>query len=251
MVGLYLIYATVMVFAHPQFIYPFGEDPFESAAFRQETVTERNVALAIHESSDNIAVLYFMGNGGSLAYFTHTLAAHAVAGRTVVAMAYPGGGGIPGKPSEIGLKADALAVYDWLAADFDGQIVVHGFSLGTGLAQYVAAERDVAAIILDAPFVKMCELMTRSSWLPACYIPGVQRWDSAALAPQLSAPVLVQHGTADRLIPMSDGQRLVQMMQDAGVDVMFQPVAGATHNDLAGKAVYRDRMNAFLTQVFE
>lgn len=240
-----------MVFAHPQFIYPFADDPFESAAFRQETVTERDVTVSIHESSDDVAVLYFMGNGGALAYFTHALAAHAVAGRTVVAMEYPGGGGIPGKPSEVGLKADALAIYDWLAADFDGQIVVHGFSMGTGLAQYVAAERDVAAIILDAPFVKICELMTRSSWLPACYMPGVQRWDSAVLVPHLSAPVMVQHGTADKLIPMSDGQRLVGLMQDAGTDVTFHAVEGATHNDLAGQAGYRDRINAFLAQVLE
>ncbi len=249
LVGIYLIYATVLVIAHPQFIYPFGDDPFESSAFRQEVVTDRNVALAIHEASDDVAVMFFMGNGGALAYFKPSLAAHAVAGRTVVAMEYPGGGGIPGKPSEAGLKADALAAYDWLAADFAGDIVVHGFSMGTGLAQYVAAERDVAAVILDAPFVKMCELMTRQSWLPACYMPGVQRWDSAALVHRLSVPVLVQHGTDDQLIPMSDGARLVALMQDAGLDVTFHEVGGATHNNLAGQVGYRDKIDGFLTGV--
>ena len=246
LVGIYLIYATFMVFAHPQYIYPFGDDVFATPGFRQEIVTDRQVALAIHDGSADVAVLFFMGNGGALAYFTRTLEAHVSAGRTVVAMEYPGGGGIPGSPSEVRLKADALAAYDWFAADFKGEIVVHGYSMGTGLAQYVAAERDVAAIILDAPFVKMCELMTRASWLPACYIPGVQRWNSAALIPRLSAPVQVHHGTADQLIPMRDGVRLVGLMQDAGLDVTFHAVEGATHNNLAVVSGYSDRIDEFL-----
>lgn len=247
--GAYLIYATVMVFAHPQIIYPFGDDPFEAPGFRQDVVTDRDVALAIHDRSDDVAVLFFMGNGGALAYFTYTLDAHIAAGRTVVAMEYPGGGGIPGQASEVRLKADALAAYDWLAADFAGDIIVHGYSLGTGIAQHVAAKRDVAAIILDAPYVKMCELMARASYLPACYMPGVQRWNSAALVPQLSAPVLVQHGTADQLIPVGHGTRLVELMQDAGLDVTFHPLEGATHNNLAGFPGYRDRIDRFLAQV--
>ena len=80
-----------MVFAHPQFIYPFGDTPFESSVFGREVVTDRNVSLAVHEASDDVAVIYFMGNGGALAYFQQSLAAHAVAGRTVVAMEYRGG----------------------------------------------------------------------------------------------------------------------------------------------------------------
>ncbi|WP_373636638.1 alpha/beta hydrolase [Yoonia sp. BS5-3] len=249
--AIYLIYAIIMVFAHPQVIYPFGDDAFENPAFRPLTITDRDVVLAVHEGTDDVAVLYFMGNGGALAYFGSSLNAHVAAGRHVVAMAYPGGGGIPGKPSELGLKRDALAAYDWLAADFSGDIVVHGYSMGTGLAQHVAAERDVAAIILDAPFVKMCELMTRAAWLPACYMPGVQRWDSAALVPRIAAPVLVQHGTADDLIPMRDGLRLAALMQDAGLDATFHAVEGAGHNDLARQPRYQGQINAFLGRVLE
>lgn len=246
LVGTYLLYATVMVFAHPQFLYPFGPDPFDNPAYRQKVVTDRDVAIAITEGADDLAILYFMGNGGALSYFTLSLEAHQSADRTVAAMQYPGGGGIPGKPSEVRLKADALAAYDWLAAQHNGPIAVHGFSMGTGLAVHVAAARPVAAIILDAPYVKMCELMTRASWLPACHLPGVQKWDSAAEVDQLSAPVLIQHGTADQLIPMRNGQRMSERMKDAGLSVTFHGVDGATHNNLAGQPGYRSRIEAFL-----
>lgn len=249
--GTYLLYAAAMVLTHPRFIYPFGPDPFEAPGFRQEMVSDRQVALAISEGSADPAVLFFMGNGGALAYFTYTLDAHVNAGRTIVAMEYPGGGGIPGRSSEYRLKADALAAYDWLAARHDGPIVVHGYSMGTGIAQHVAVEREVAAIILDAPYVKMCELMARASYLPACYMPGVQKWNNAVLVPRLSAPVLVQHGAADQLIPIANGQRLTRLMEDAGLDVTMHEVTGATHNNIAGQPGYSARIDAFLDRVLK
>ncbi|WP_108814943.1 alpha/beta hydrolase [Loktanella sp. Alg231-35] len=247
LIGVYLLYGVAMVFAHPQFIYPFGADPFANPNYTQEVVTERRVAMAWRDGDADTAVLFFMGNGGALTYFTYTLDAHEQAGRMIAAMEYPGGGGIPGTPSEVRLKADALAAYDWLAARHAGPIVVHGYSMGSGLALHVAAARPVAAVLLDAPFVKMCELMTKASWLPACYMPGVQHWNSAALVPDVTAPVLIQHGTEDQLIEMSNGERLRDLMAAAGLAVTFHAVEGATHNNLAGQVGYANRIDQFLS----
>jgi len=249
LVGTYLIYATVMVLAHPRMIYPFGPDAFDNPQFRQEIVAGRDVAMAIADGDDDPAVLFFMGNGGSLSYFTNSLAAHLTAGRTIAAMEYPGGAGIPGKASEAGLKADALAAYDWLAARHDGPIVVQGVSLGTGLAIHVAASRQVEAILLDAPYTSLCELMTKAAYLPACYLPGVQKWRSVDDVPALAAPVLIQHGTADQLIPVTYGERLAAIMQEAGLPVTFHAVEAATHNNLSGQPGYQDRINTFLAGV--
>jgi len=249
LVGTYLAYAALMVAVHPRFIYPFGADPFDSPAFRQEVVSDRDVTLSVAEGDDDLAVLFFMGNGGALAYFTYSLEAHQLADRTIAALEYRGGGGIAGKASEAGLKADALAAYDWLAVQHDGPIAVHGFSLGTGLAIHVAALREVEAILLDAPYTTLCELMTKGSYLPACYLPGVQKWRSVDDAPALSAPILIQHGSADQLIPIGYGERLAAVMTEAGMSVTFHSVAGATHNNLAGQTGYQDRINAFLAEV--
>ena len=246
--GTYLAYAIAMVLIHPQLLYSFGADPFQNSDFRHDVVSDRNVAMATAQGDAPLAVLFFMGNGGALAYFTNTLDAHQDAGRTIAAMEYPGGGGIAGKPSEAGLKADALAAYDWLALQHDGPIAVHGYSMGTGLAIHVGASRSVAAIMLDAPYMRMCELMTAASWLPACYMPGVQKWNSAADVSRLTSPILIQHGTADRLIAIANGQRLAAHMQDAGLDVTFHAVKGATHNNLAGQRGYSARIDAFLSQ---
>jgi fermentation-respiration switch protein FrsA (DUF1100 family) len=246
--GLYLAYAIAMVALHPQAIYPFGADPFENPAFEKVIIADRAVPMAVARGDGPLAVLYFMGNGGSLAYFTYSLDTHVNTGRTLAAMEYRGGAGIDGRPSEAGLKADALAAYDWLADQHDGPIVVHGFSLGTGLAVHVAARRSVAAIVLDAPYARLCSLMAKASYLPACLMPGVQKWNSAADVDQLASPVLIQHGTADQLIPIGNGEQLSDLLTAAGVDVEFFAAAGATHNNIAGQAGYADRIAAFLAR---
>lgn len=246
----YLAYAVAMIFAHPQFLYPFGPDRFEAQGWVNHVTENRGVTLAVADGPSDLAVLYFMGNGGSLSYFTNALNAHTSAARNIVAMQFRGGGGIEGTPSEAGLKADALDAYDWLRDAHSGKIVVHGYSMGTGLALYVAAHRDVDAVVLDAPLYRMCDLMARAAYLPACYMPFVQKWDSARLienvSAPLSAPILVQHGTADHLIPISDGARLVDLMRTVGLVVTFHKIDGATHNNLAGQDGYAARIDAFL-----
>jgi fermentation-respiration switch protein FrsA (DUF1100 family) len=246
---MYLLYALFMVVFHPAFIYPFGDEPFDDPRF--ETVilgtTQASVRVS-NPSQGGAAVLYFMGNGGSLAYFGAHLSVHLDAGRQVLALDYPGGGGIPGHVSEARLKSQALDAYDWLATRHDGPIYVHGYSLGTGLALHVAANRDVDGTILDAPYARMCDLMTRASWLPACYLPGVQRWNSLAYADQIDAPVLVLHGTGDDLIPIYDGQRLVDHLEDAGQNVQFVLLIGANHHNTALNPYYAAHINDFLSK---
>jgi pimeloyl-ACP methyl ester carboxylesterase len=65
-------------------------------------------------------------------------------------MSYRGYPGSNGAPSETALFADALHIFDWLR-ERTADIVLYGESLGTGIATYVAAERSVRALVLEAP----------------------------------------------------------------------------------------------------
>ena len=241
--GLYVIYAVLGIRFHTAFIYPFADQPFEMAGF--EAVTAGGAHLQVSAPGQG-TVLYFMGNAGALAYFEGPLAGHLAAGRGVVALEFPGGGGLPGAPSEAALKAQALAAYDWARAERPGPIVVHGFSMGTGLALHVAAEREVAAVVLDAPYLSMCRLMARQSALPACWLPGIQDWDNVALAGQVTAPVLIQHGRRDGIVPQEDGLHLSALLEEAGVPVVFAGHDGAGHNDLTRAPGYPAALEAFL-----
>ncbi len=225
-----------MIWLHPRFIYPFQTESFSDPRFEAVEVAVPDgspvIAYVARGGAAQPVVLFFMGNVGSLAYFRPMLDPHLEAGRSVIAMTYRGGGGQPGHPSETGLKRDALALADHAAAAFpDKPVFVQGYSLGTGLAVHVAARRPVDGVVLSAPYDALCRLMRKRSGLPACWLP-VQKWRRDADVGKLRAPVLIQHGTADRLVPFVSGSTLASKMTEAGVAVRFHAIRGAVHNDL-------------------
>ncbi len=244
---IYLAYASLMVWLHPRFIYPFYPDRLSAQGFEEVAIPVQGAeplpVQVARGPKGAPTVLYFMGNVGSLELFRAMLDHHRRAGRNVVAMPYRGGGGVPGHPSETILKRDALAVFDALPDLVSGgATIVQGYSLGTGLAVYVAAERQVDGVILAAPYEKMCQLMTTAAYLPACFLPGVQKWDSAALAVSLDERVLILHGNKDALIPMDHGVRLSGQIKNA----TFIKIDGAGHTNLFGTTPYLDEIDAFV-----
>ncbi|MEL6205122.1 MAG: alpha/beta hydrolase [Pseudomonadota bacterium] len=242
----YLCYAVAMVLIHPRYIYPFDAAVFAEPGFEQASLDDGATVYVSSGDEGAPVILYFMGNVGTLTLFAPMLRHHRDAGRSVVALAYPGGGGIPGEPSEAGLKAAALSVFDalpdLLPAHPDSAVIAHGYSLGTGLALHLAAARDLDGVLLSAPYTRLCRLMADASLLPACLLPGVQKWDSLAAAPAVSEPVLVLHGTADGLIPVSHGEEMADTLPDGRI----YRIEGGGHADLMDFLVYLDALDGFV-----
>lgn len=250
LLGAYVVYAIAMILLHPGFIYPFDQRGFEGEGYREVLVEVPGadplpVQVAQGQSGAPV-ILYFMGNLGALELFRPMLDHHKDQGRWVVAMPYRGAGGVPGEPSEQGMKRDALAVFDALDEIVtEGAVVVQGYSMGTGLAMYVAAERPVDGVILSAPFDRLCGLMAKRALLPACYLPFVQKWDSLADAGDVDAPVLVLHGDRDELIDIARGRRLAEALAGS-TEVAFQVIPGAGHSNLFGADGYLPTIDAFI-----
>ena len=231
LLALYLVYAAVMVVLHPKLIYPFFNDDSVLSGFERVTFTAADgTQIFMQEARGKGPVLlYFMGNAGALLAFDPPLQEHARAGRHVIAMEYRGGAGRPGTPSEDTLKSDALLVAEY-AISKGKPVVVQGYSLGSGLAVHVASTFDVAQVILEAPYSRLCTLMAQRSFLPACVLPGVQTWNTLADAPRVKAPVLILHGAADTLIPPQQSVLLQETLPNAERIVLN----GAGHLDLSG-----------------
>lgn len=76
-------------------------------------------------------------------------------GLNLIVMDYPGYGRSDGIPAETTMKSMALSAFDGIMNRSDMQdqkVVLMGYSLGTGIANYVASERDVDGLILIAPY---------------------------------------------------------------------------------------------------
>lgn len=235
-------YATLLIWLHPRFIYPFQVfDQVLPGFSRIELGGADGTPVFLQERPGaGPVVLYFMGNAGAVPLFEAAFEGHIAAGRHIIALEYRGGAGRPGLPSETILKQDALVAADY-ALGLGKPLIVQGFSLGTGLATHVAARRTADAVVLTAPYDRLCRLMAVRSRLPACRLPFVQKWNSLGDARGHSTRTLVLHGTDDTLIPPAYSEAFGDL---AHVERVL--IDGAAHNDVSAFPVYHAAIAAFL-----
>jgi fermentation-respiration switch protein FrsA (DUF1100 family) len=180
-------------------------------------------------------ILYFTGNAGSLPSDGPLFGELAERGFGIAALNYRGAGGMPGKPSQAMLTADAVALYDALDRLIGQPVpptrrVILGTSLGAGLAVQLAARRPVRGLVLETPFNRLCEVaQIHYPLFPACLLLPYERWASADLIGQVAAPVLILHGEADEIIPLSQGKALFTAAREPKSLIVYP---GAHHNDL-------------------
>lgn len=127
----------------------------------------------------------------------------------VLAIDYRGYGGSSGMPSEAGFRADARAAFDFVRqAAPRSRIAVFGESLGTGIAVALACDRTVAGVLLNSPYASARRLFElRGPLLPYRWL-MLDQFDSEALIRNVTAPVMIIHGTADPNIPIGEARRL-------------------------------------------
>ena len=190
-------------------------------------------------------VIYFGGNAEEVTESAG--AAHETYGeRAVLLMNYRGYGRSEGSPGEKGLVADAIEVYDWAArrGDVDpARIVLHGRSLGTGVAVQLAAARPAACVVLTSPFASALDVARNAyPWLPVALLMR-HPFDSLKHAPQLKVPALVLIGATDDIIPAEQSERLAAGW---GGPVERVRLEGFGHNDLGVHPAYHEAIRKFL-----
>jgi uncharacterized protein len=174
------------------------------------------------------ALIYFGGNaedvGGNFAEF-----AAALPGRALYFVNYRGYGGSTGTPTEAGLFADALAVYDHVRAQH-ADVAVVGRSLGSGVAMYLAHERPVAKLVLVTPYDSLANVAGGLyPFLPVGLLMR-DRFDSAARVADVRVPTLVVIAERDEVILRTRSDALVARFPAGQVHV--EVVRDATHNAL-------------------
>lgn len=191
---------------------------------------ERIIVWHVPAQGGRHVVLYFPGNGDVLARMAGRLRAISADGIGVVAVSYRGYGGSTGSPGEAGLIEDAAAAYEFARQHYAAdRIVPWGFSLGTGVAVTLAAERSVGGLILEAPFTSLADVAAAAfPLLPVRHLIKDQFRSDARIA-RVGAPLLVMQGGRDDVVPPALGQRLFALANEPKELVLF-PQGG--HNDL-------------------
>jgi fermentation-respiration switch protein FrsA (DUF1100 family) len=121
--------------------------------------------------------------------------------------------------------------------------VLWGRSLGSGPATYVASVRDADALLLETPFLSAVTVaFERYPFLPVSLLMDdqypVDTWIKG-----VDEPVFIAHGTADRTIDVSNGERLYKLVPHK-YDLWI--VDGADHGDLWDRGIW-DKARTFFT----
>lgn len=186
-------------------------------------------------------ILFSHGNAEDLGALEESLLRLRAAGFAILAYDYRGyGRSSPRRPTERSAYADHAAAYRHLTVDLGvpaSRVILHGRSLGGGVASELAARCPVAGLVLESTFTSAFRVVA-----PELF--PFDRFATRGRLHSIRVPILVVHGTADRVIPLAHGRTLA-----AAAPVPVEPVwvTGAGHDDVAavGGARYFSALRAF------
>ena len=177
-------------------------------------------------------LLYLHGARWDVRSSAHRMRRLHEMGFAVLAIDYRGFGRSSDElPSQALALEDAQAAWRWLGqTQPQSKRYLFGHSLGGAIAVLLAAQvSDEAGLIVEGTFTSIPDVLGtfKWGWLPVG--PFVtQRFDAAAQIAEVGSPVLVVHGSEDRLIQPALGQTLFQRAQ---TPKRFVLVEGGTHHN--------------------
>jgi uncharacterized protein len=253
LLGLYLVGAALLTgfqkkfIFHPQPLtadYTFKYDvPFEEIRIR---INEKEMLSAVlfKATAPKGIVLYFHGNARNVSKYGHKAKQFTDDGYNVLMMDYPTYGKSTGKLTEQAIYANALHMYEVARKFFPpDSIIIYGRSLGTGVAAQLASIRDCKRLVLEAPYFNMTDMARRLLPIyPYSYMLEF-KFPTDEYLPDVSAPVVIIHGTDDHTIPVESGKKLEKLLKTGD---RFITIPGADHNNLDKYPDYQKALNIAL-----
>ena len=200
---------------------------------------------------DAPTVLYFYGNyetaSTRLRQLSIDYSESAFTGCNFAVFDYPAYGKSEGTCSDDTIQAFAVDVYDEIIKRSDN-IIVLGYSVGTGPACYLAGKREVTGLILYAPYNHSRDLY--NNIIDIFYGPVEKlvsfRIDNSRNMKNNKAPVLIIASESDELIPFASSENLYNNFSDL---CGFVKVPGITHNQFLSDTIVRTETADFIREV--
>jgi uncharacterized protein len=191
------------------------------------------------------ALLGFGGNAwnaDAVALYLHGL----FPDREVAAFHYRGYAPSTGTPSAEALLADSVLVFGRLQeARASQRVVAVGFSIGAGVAAYLARHRPVAGLVLVTPFDSL-EALARDLYWWAPVGPLLRhRMPTADFVRGSPVPTALIAAEQDTIVPARRSMALRQVV----TNLVFEAAIDAGHNDLYGRPAFAAAMREALARI--
>lgn len=248
--GLFYFFQAHIIF-HPRplpqgHIFTFAQR-FDEGFFELSSGKKINY-LVFEADAPRGTLLFFQGNAGSLAGWGNIAAQLSRTHSWDVWIAdYPGYGKSEGPlPSdEEELHELAIKLFEQAEEISGGPIVAFGRSLGTGLASYLAVEKELDGLILETPYISISKVgKDMYPFLPES-LARYELENQTALENQENIPILIFHGTDDKVIPFAHAETLAQLRNT----IIFSRIENGGHNNLSRFPKYQAALRMFLSNI--
>ncbi len=144
---------------------------------------------------------------------------------------------------EDNMTADFQYVYDLLVERYgEENIILTGYSMGTGPVSYLAANNDPRAVVLVSPYTSLRDMKNRFFWMVPDFLLNYEL-DSRKNLAAAEAPVTILHGTADRLIPFEMAGTLNAVDEDR---ITLIPLEGVSHRGAVLQPAFRTAVEKYV-----
>jgi len=218
----YIAWCAILFFAQDRMLF----HPEMAARASDEPADARTVVTRINAGTDHVCESWFIPapgvsevHPGPVVVFAHGNAElidgqapmirgyHAL-GVSVLLPEYRGYGRCGGRPGEAGIVEDVVNFYDELIKSplvDRKRIVIHGRSLGGGVAAQLAARRPAKALILESTFTSVAVMSYRYG-APSFIVTNPFRTDR--VIGSFDFPILIFHGLIDSIVPIQQARTL-------------------------------------------
>jgi len=253
LLGLYIIVCGLLYFYQEKLIFfpqklektfQFQfEQPYEEMFIRTIDDVSLHGLLFRGQQSKGL-IFYLHGNAGSLASWGAVAKTYTDLNYDVFMLDYRGYGKSGGEiEAEKQLFEDNQAAYVELAKKYaEDQIIILGYSIGTGMAAQLASINQPKLLILQAPYYSLTDMMKHTfSFIPTFLLK--YKFATHEYVKQCKMPVVIFHGNRDEVIYYGSSLKLQQEFKQQDVLITLD---NQGHNGMTENPEYRQLMKRIL-----
>ncbi len=227
---IYLLYVSYVYFNQAEMVFIANKLPNDYKFQFNQSFEELNIpsydgkkqnGLLFKTSNPKGLIFYLHGNAGSLDSWGNNAKIYTDLGYDIFFLDYRGFGKSEGKIESQGqVFRDLNVIYDKIISKYKNkQKVIIGYSIGTGLATYLASIKNPDKLILQAPYYNFLEFSsTRAPYFPD-FLKKFQ-FETNKYIIKVKAPIYIFHGNQDQLISIENSVRLQKLLKPN--DVFFE-----------------------------
>jgi alpha-beta hydrolase superfamily lysophospholipase len=249
LIGIALYYLQDYILFHPEplskkYKYQFLEKHDEINIFFNKQTTLNVIRFKTNDSLPKGVVLYFHGNRKNIGWYARYAENFTKNGYEIWMLEYPGFGKSTGKFIEREIYEYALQLYKLARTNYPPEnIIIYGKSLGTGIAAELASVRDCKYLVLETPYYSMTSLVAH--YFPVYPVNQMLHYHfpSNKYLQNVTAPVIIFHGTDDGVVPYSNSKRLKSVLKPTDEYVTIE---GGSHNNLNDYPLFHQKLDSLL-----